>query len=232
VAKAKKKQRSGATKYTRPPAAVKATPPTPPSPTSGAKAPPTPTPGVAERSRLRREELRARRRQQGRNRLLATLGIVVVLVAVVGGLLWYREYQESLKPGIRFPDQGNRHLSEGETFDGYNSTPPTSGPHYNRLANWGIHDQPIPNELQVHNLEDGGVLIQYNGIPQEVIDKLKDVAGRYDSHVILAPYPDMEHKIALTAWTRLLALGEFDEQRIVQFIETYRGIDHHKGRQG
>lgn len=184
---------------------------------------------MAERSRLRREELRARRKQESRNRLLVTLGIVVVLVAVVGGLLWYREYQESLKPGIRFPDQGNRHLSEGEIFEGYNSTPPTSGPHYNRLANWGIHDQPIPNELQVHNLEDGGVIIQYNNVPQDVIDKLKGIVSRYDTRVILAPYPDMEYKIALTAWTRLLPLDEFDEQRIVQFIETYRGIDHHKG---
>ena len=44
----------------------------------------------------------------------------------------------------------------------YNSEPPTSGPHLPYIAPWGIHTRPIPNELQVHNLEDGGVMVQYN----------------------------------------------------------------------
>ena len=51
---------------------------------------------------------------------------------------------------------------------------------------------------------------------------------RYDKYVILAPYPPMRSKLALTAWTRLDALEDFDEARVVRFIETYRGIDHHK----
>jgi hypothetical protein len=38
----------------------------------------------------------------------------------------------------------------------------------------------------------------------------------------------MTLRIALTAWTRLDRLEEFDHKRIVRFIETYRGIDHHK----
>jgi hypothetical protein len=38
----------------------------------------------------------------------------------------------------------------------------------------------------------------------------------------------MQSRIALTAWTRLDRLEEFDERRIVRFIEAYRGIDHHK----
>jgi len=38
----------------------------------------------------------------------------------------------------------------------------------------------------------------------------------------------MAHKIALTAWTRLDVLQEFDEGRVKRFIEAYRGIDYHK----
>jgi hypothetical protein len=38
----------------------------------------------------------------------------------------------------------------------------------------------------------------------------------------------MPPKIALTAWTRLDTMDEFDEGRITRFIEAYRGIDHHK----
>jgi hypothetical protein len=38
----------------------------------------------------------------------------------------------------------------------------------------------------------------------------------------------MTTRIALTAWTRLDGFEEFDEKRIVRFIDAYRGIDHHK----
>jgi len=45
--------------------------------------------------------------------------------------------------------------------------------------------------------------------------------------VILAPYPGLKEKIALTAWSRIDKLDDFDEDRIVGFIEAYIHIDHH-----
>jgi hypothetical protein len=110
----------------------------------------------------------------------------------------------------------------------YNSDPPTSGPHLPYIAPWGVHTRPIVRELQVHNLEDGGVVVQYNCECPDLVTKLKAIVDKYDRHVILAPYPGMKHKIALTAWTRLDTLDELDEGRILRFIEAYRGIDHHK----
>jgi len=53
------------------------------------------------------------------------------------------------------------------------------------------------------------------------------VVRRYPTQVVLAPYPTMQHRIALTAWTRLETLDDFDEARIERFIRAYRGIDHH-----
>ncbi len=58
--------------------------------------------------------------------------------------------------------------------------------------------------------------------------QLKAIVQRYDKQVILAPYHGMKPKIALTAWTRIDTLEAFDEARVTRFIETYRGIDHHK----
>ena len=55
-----------------------------------------------------------------------------------------------------------------------------------------------------------------------------DLSVSYDRQVVLAPYPGMKTRIALTAWTRLDAFDEYDEGRIVRFIRAYRGIDHHK----
>jgi Protein of unknown function (DUF3105) len=159
-------------------------------------------------------------------KLGATVAAVVVVAGVVG---WFAYRAAADLPGERLPDLGNEHIqSASEPHVAYNSDPPTSGPHLPYIAPWGVHTRPIPLELQVHNLEDGGVVVQYNCTCPELADKLRGIVGKYDKHVILAPYPGMKSRIALTAWTRLDRFEEFDEKRIVKFIDTYRGIDHHK----
>jgi Protein of unknown function (DUF3105) len=173
------------------------------------------------------ETVRARRR-----RWLVRAAIVAVLAlgVVWGGLALYRRATEPAT-WQTFPDQGNVHLAGPDSvWEGYNSDPPTSGPHAPQRPRWGIHTTPIPKVFQVHGLEDGGVLVQYScpaGCP-ELVAKLAEVVGRYREQVILAPYPGMRHRIALTAWTTLDAFDELDEARIVRFIERFRGIDHHK----
>ena len=91
-----------------------------------------------------------------------------------------------------------------------------------------MHTRPIARELQIHNLEDGGVMVQYGCECPDLVEKLKAIVVRYDRQVILAPYPGLKSKIALTAWTRIDAFDELDAARIVRFIAAYRGIDHHK----
>jgi hypothetical protein len=178
-------------------------------------------------------------RNQGKGRAIRTrrsgrrpvaLGAIVAGVVVVAGLVGWIAYRAAADlPGERLPDLGNLHIqSVSEPHAPYNSDPPTSGPHLPYVAPWGVHTRPIPPQLQVHNLEDGGVLVQYNCTCPELVDKLRAVVGRYDRFVILAPYPTMTSRIALTAWTRLDRFEEFDEKRVVRFIEAYRGIDHHK----
>jgi hypothetical protein len=158
-----------------------------------------------------------------------TLGTAVagaVVVAVVVGYFAYRAQADL--PGQKFSDQGNLHVqTAADPHEPYNSTPPTSGPHLPYIAPWGVHTKPIVNELQVHNLEDGGVMVQYNCECPELVEKLAGVVRRHDRYVILAPYPTMKSRIALTAWTRLETLDDFDAARIERFIKAYRGIDHH-----
>src|SRR5262249_59233582 len=91
------------------------------------------------------------------------------------------------QPGVSFPHQGNRHvMTLKETIPPYNSTPPTSGPHLPYIASWGIYTEPIPDQLQVHNLEDGGVLVQYNcpdGCP-DLVAKLQGIVSGYHHQLI------------------------------------------------
>ena len=167
------------------------------------------------------------RRRISKSQRTAIAVTVVMLVAIVVGYFAYRA-QANL-PGTQMPDQGNLHIpSVDSPHVPYNSDPPTSGPHLPYIAPWGVHTRPIDRELQVHNLEDGGVVVQYNCECPDLVAKLKTIVDKYDKQVILAPYPGMQHKIALTAWTRLDTMDEPDEGRITRFIEAYRGIDHHK----
>jgi hypothetical protein len=152
------------------------------------------------------------------------------------------------EPGTSVPLLGNQHVESLDTpHIPYNSNPPTSGPHLPFLAPWGVHHSPIPKELQVHNLEDGGVVIQYNCMHcPELIQKLEQLVQGYQQqaemekkkngftrheHVLLAPYPNMDAAIALTAWGRIDKFNQYDEKRIKRFIEAYIGIDHHPGRE-
>lgn len=127
------------------------------------------------------------------------------------------------------PSLGNRHIRVGTSGAvSYNTDPPTSGPHYPTIVSWGVHRRPIDRGFQVHNLEDGGVLVQYgcSDCP-ELVKKLESVVRRYPKFVVLAPYPAMKHRIALTAWGKIDTLEAFDEERITAFIDAFRGIDHH-----
>ncbi len=169
---------------------------------------------------------KARRRMPRRQRLFLTSAAVVVAAAVVA---WFAYRAVANLPGQQLADLGNQHIPTVETPHApYNSDPPTSGPHLPYIAPWGVHTRPIPPELQVHNLEDGGVLVQYSCECPELVAKLRATVQKYDRHVVLAPYPTMKSRIALTAWTRLETLDDYDGGRVVRFIEAYRGIDHHK----
>lgn len=136
------------------------------------------------------------------------------------------------RPGEKITDQGNLHLkSETETHVPYNSKPPTSGPHYSK-APWGISSVQIPDEIQVHNLEDGGVIVHYDPaqVTTSTIQQLTQlVQPRYinGKRIILEPYAKLDAPIVLTAWTRMQKLSSFDEQAILQFMNAYEGRDHH-----
>jgi len=195
-------------------------------------------PSRKERRRAERQEKKERKtREKGKNRRAARArgflfyGAGVLLL--LGAGYWAYGQWGSSSPGEFVPSMGNRHVTPSEIGQNvYNSDPPTSGPHLSALARWGIHENPIPKELQVHNLEDGGVVVQYNCSKsepgcKELLEKLAQIVRKYE-HAILAPYPGMSHKIALTAWSRIDKFNEFDEKRITRFIEAYMGVDHHK----
>jgi len=127
--------------------------------------------------------------------------------------------------GTKLQSQGNAHIPDNQRF-GYDSTPPTSGAHWQSPTSWGIKDGQEPNERTTHNLEHGGIVIAYSpSLTSEDVTKLKalvrGVSGTYHK-IVLEPYAQLtDARIALTAWTWILKLPAYDETAIVKFIKAH-----------
>jgi hypothetical protein len=151
----------------------------------------------------------------------------VVLIAVPVAI---NTSQRTNLPGEVFPDQGNAHIAEGDTSVDYNSDPPTSGPHWETMASWGSYDFVVPDQVLLHNLEDGGVILWYaHGSREENrvrISQLEEVTRGFE-RVIIAPREDLEAPFAVTAWGRRQLFSDINQTEMRAFIEAFESIDHH-----
>lgn len=200
-----------------------------------------------ERKEFKRNFYREQQLNQVRGTQVKKYSIIaLVCLLVLAGGYWLIKEVSKPQPGEFMVSLGNKHIQNiTDEHEQYNSLPPTSGTHVGGKAQWGVSDSPIPDELQLHNLEDGGVMVQYNCIPgkrtedtatpsaqetdqcNRLIDQLASVVKKYSDKVAMAPYPKLDTKIALTAWTRIDKFNDFDEARIQKFIKAFKGIDHH-----
>ena len=152
----------------------------------------------------------------------AVAAAVVSAVAVVG---------REAPPGVEFPSQGNAHIASIDApHPAYNSDPPSSGWHVGGLASWGGYDYELPDELLLHNLEDGGVILYYPlGAPaenQRHLADLRDVASGFQ-RVVIAPRDRMEATYALVAWQRIARFDAIDREGMRRFLTAYEGVDRH-----
>lgn len=167
-------------------------------------------------------------KKQTRNTLLFLIGLAGLATAFVWIMIRFFYVPP---PGETVADMGNRHLtSTTDPHEAYNTIPPTSGPHVGGIARWGIHREQIPDEQQIHNLEDGGVIIHYDPTrtDPETVARMESMTRAEGEHVILEPYAGLSHPIVLTAWARIYRLDAFDEDGMRTFISRYKGIDHHR----
>jgi hypothetical protein len=152
-------------------------------------------------------------------------GLIVSLVLAVGlaGGVWVITHPTQAEFGVGYPEQGRDHILTGQAHPAYNSFPPTSGWHDAREVPWGIHTEPQVQERLVHNLEHGGIVIQFRpDLDATSREALAQVARRFPRKVVMAPLPDLKVPIAVTAWTRLLELDSADAAKVQAFIERYK----------
>jgi hypothetical protein len=191
-----------------------------------------------QHERLRREQERARKQQQRRTLLIGGGVLAIVLVAAIvvmaSGVLnpsspapaqvAQAAGPVTCTPVQTLPELSRDHIPEHAAHPDYNSNPPTNGWHWANPQNWGIYTTQQFQEQLVHNLEHGGIVIQYNNLVPSDVQRLTNLVSRDSYHMILAPYPGLPagERVAFTAWTHLQSCDGIDEKAIQAFINAFR----------
>jgi hypothetical protein len=124
------------------------------------------------------------------------------------------------------------HVAELPEGYEYNSIPATSGLHNNQTAIWNLYDEPVPQINYVHNLEHGGVVVQYGSeVPQTAITQVGDWYQEDTNGLIVAPLaeeleeekPELAGQVVLTSWTHMMTCTAFDENAFDGFVDDFRG---------
>lgn len=165
--------------------------------------------------------------------ILAAIGLVG-LVMLGGVLIWLsqrgggdsQEVAEAMRAARctfqTSKSAGNTHVRDGTRVK-YKTIPPTSGNHYASPAIWNLYDEPLEQERVVHNLEHGGVAIQYGrDVPQATVAEMRAFYLDDPNGIIFAPLPSLGNKIALTAWTHLATCTQFDASAANTFVDAFR----------
>ena len=185
-----------------------------------------------------------------RSLLIAAAAVGLVIVAAVAGYLVFAGGSSASTGAEKLmkadgckwlavkslPSNDHSVLTPAGTSKKWNTNPPTNGPHYSTPALWGSYTTPVNQAQIVHNLEHGGIYIQFGSkVPAATV---KQIRNFYDSHLnatIVAPLPRLGNEIALGAWTTvaenqpnngtayLVKCTGFDEKAYTAFFKAYQG---------
>ena len=175
-----------------------------------------------EEQRRKIEQVRS---QERRKRLTWGAGIVVlVAVALAAAFMFFpRPVQGSMQQVTTEPAS---HIDEGSPLS-YAHRPPSSGVHYGTLpqpAEYRMWGTPLSPGRWVHMLEHGAVAVLYR---PDLCDSacVQQLGQVYDNapksslvgvrHLVITPYQDMDHAIAVVAWGYQDEMDQVDTDRVM-----------------
>lgn len=208
-------------------------------------APPRPVQPSRRVVQTPRRHVEQRDERRRRIWLLGLGGAILIAAAVIGVAMAFRGSGVRSSgvdgPCVRqtFPPMGRQHVEElSKTFQ-YHSFPPTSGPHYppgpKAPVIWNLYETPLDEVALVHNLEHGGIVVQYGAeVPKQTVDQIAAWYSESQEGMVVAPLPPLadiaakappnaDKKIFLTAWTHLATCSTFNEDAFRNFRDDYRG---------
>ncbi len=195
----------------------------------------------------------------GNKRIWIAVGAAVLVLAAIGGGIAFAMGGDDSSPAAAsndvckiqtFPALAQEHVPPAKLPKGfkYNSYPPSSGPHYPDPLIFGEYSAPLEQNRLLHNLEHGGVGVQYGpDVPDDTIAELTAWYRTDARGLVLAPLPDdpearkYDDSIVLTAWVAdrddptdpneeptkqtgvLATCSTFDQGTFDKFVDDNRG---------
>lgn len=157
--------------------------------------------------------------------IIGVIGATAILIVGMSMLGEKKENTEKVRlsndlVGEKIAEMKSPHIKIGESYEAYNSNPPTSGPHIgDAVAGPGIKNKPVSDELVVHSLEHGAAVLWYRqDLKEEDVERLKKIFNEASGKKIMLSRKDMDTPIALTSWNYIQKLDEVDEVKIKEFI--------------
>lgn len=88
----------------------------------------------------------------------------------------------------------------------------------------GAHSEPVAPDTQIAALRTGAVVIQYRSddLDPDDVAALEGLVDRGDSHLLVAPNPDLASAVVATAWRHRLEMDEVERAALEAFIDGYR----------
>ena len=141
-----------------------------------------------------------------------------------------------------YPATTSEHVPELAKVE-YNSFPPSNGAMANEMVVWGFYTEPVVGQKQlVHNLEHGGIVIQYGEeVDTETVRSLEAFYRDDPNGLVVAELPALGNKIAIAAWNAPSPTGKGGKPDLGHGIvarcprfdggafDTFRGAHRYKG---
>ena len=198
-----------------------------------------------QRKRIAEERRKQEMRRAQRRRNLIT---IVLAIVVTAGVVWLiiddRSASESngakgpygvsadeagCEPIEEAEPQEAKHIAEGDDHVAYNTSPPTSGPHYSAPLGpiqTGFYSDEIAPESVVHNLEHGEIVIWYRpDAPESTIRAVQKAAEEVPEATVAVPWTDIDepNEVVLTAWAKLQPCAQVSKDVVDDFRTKFQG---------
>jgi Protein of unknown function (DUF3105) len=205
-----------------------------------------------QRRRLAEQMRREQQRKAARRSNLITIGIAVLIIGTVTFFVISERAQDEDVPEApagsaaqeagcdeiaEHEEEGSDHVPDNTDVE-YETSPPTSGSHWQTPADPSFYPTEVPEETLVHNLEHGQIVIWYRpDAAQRTIDDIEgliesandpdqpSLQGGAPGPLLAAPYSDIDQSksFVMTAWGASQACARYSLEVINDFRTKYQG---------
>ncbi len=121
----------------------------------------------------------------------------------------------------------SNHVPERQSV-AYSTTPPTSGDHWGRWADCGFYPDGLPDEVIVHNLEHGNIVVSFHLLDQRETELLRSVLSTIplaEEWGVTRFYDKIpEGTVAVALWGRRARMPGADRDGLASFFAAYAGV--------